>query len=251
MIETIPSLRVHVSPAIWPDPPPRGAICLVVDVLRACTTVAHALASEALEVIPVDSVEDAMRLAATFDRETTLLCGERGALPIEGFDLGNSASAMTPEVVAGKTVILSTTNGTRVMAALEGAKACVAASLPTLSACARYAGEFDCVEILCAGSDDGFSREDFFCAGCLASEILGARPGICLDDAAQTAVELAGRYRDRPEELILETVHGRRLADLGFEEDLALACEIDRFSFVPVLRNGRLVGLGQEQISPR
>lgn len=244
-------LRILLGPSGLPEAPARDELYLVVDVLRACTTVAHALAAEALGVIPVGSVEDAMRLVATLDRETTVLCGERGSLPIEGFDLGNSPAEMTVEGVGGKTVVLSTTNGARAMASLQSAKGCVAASLVTLTACADHAAGFDRITIVCAGSEGKFSREDFFCAGCLAAEIERSRPGLRLDDAARTAVELAWRYRDRPQEVIAESDHGRRLAELGFERDLALAAEIDRFPFVPVLRDGRLVPETREQAPAR
>jgi 2-phosphosulfolactate phosphatase len=241
MTGTAPSLRVLVSPAALREPPARDELCVVVDVLRACTTVAHALAAEATGVIPVGSVEDATRLAATLDRDTTLLCGERGALPIDGFDLGNSPAEMTREAVAGRTLVLATTNGARALAALHSAKECAAASLTTLGACAAHAAAFERITIVCAGSEGCFSREDFFCAGCLAAEIERGREGLRLDDAARTAVEFAWRHRDRPEELLAETDHGRELLELGFGRDLALAAQIDRFPFVPVLRDGRLV----------
>jgi 2-phosphosulfolactate phosphatase len=251
MTPTEPTLRVLMSPTVLPDAPSRDEHYLVVDVLRACTTVAHALAAKALGVIPVGSVEDATRLAATLDRETTILCGERQSLRIEGFDVGNSPAEMTEEAVGGKTIVLSTTNGARTMATLQSAQGCVAASLTTLSACVAHAAAFDQVTIVCAGSEGCFAREDFFCAGCLAAEIERSRPGVRLDDGARTAIELAWRHRDRPEEVIAESDHGRRLAELGFERDLALAAEIDRFAFVPVLRDGRLVPETGEQTPAR
>jgi 2-phosphosulfolactate phosphatase len=234
-------LRVLASPASLREPPGRDELCVVIDVLRACTTVAHALAAEALGVIPVGSVEDATRLAATLDRETTLLCGERGSRPIDGFHLGNSPAEMTREAVAGRTIVLATTNGARALAALHSAKECIAGSLTTLGACVAHAAAFERITIVCAGSDGHFAREDFFCAGCLAAEIERGRSGLRLDDGARTAVELAWRNRDRPEELLADSDHGRELLELGFGRDLALAAEIDRFPFVPVLRDGRLV----------
>jgi 2-phosphosulfolactate phosphatase len=240
-----------VSPAALREPPARDELCVVVDVLRACTTVAHALAAEAMGVIPVGSIEDATRLAATLDRETTLLCGERGSLPIDGFHLGNSPAQMTREAVAGRTIVLATTNGARALAALYSAKECVAASLTTLGACAAHAAGFERITIVCAGADGHFAREDFYCAGCLAAEIERGRTGMRLDDGARTAMELAWRHRDRPEELLAETDHGRELLELGFGRDLELAAEIDRFSFVPVLRDGRLVAGSRAQAPAR
>jgi len=250
MSEPSPGLRVVVNPT-GQKVDARGSVCYVIDVLRACTTIAYALHAKSRGIIPVDTVEEATRLVATLDRDTTLLCGERHSVPIDGFDLGNSPSSMAEEIVADKTLVLTTTNGARILASLAGAKECLAASLVTRRACAQRAIGAENVMIVCAGAEGGFSREDFFCAGLLAEEIERLCPGIRFDDAARTAQELARTHRDDPHTLIRTCEHGRELASLGFEADLALASTLDRFPFAPILRDGRLVAEAEELPSAR
>lgn len=236
-----PAVRLLVTPAGLKELDTRNDVCVVIDVLRACTTIAHALAAGAQGVIPVETVEEAMRLAATLDKDSTLLCGERDSVRIEGFDLGNSPLEYTPAVVGGKTLVFSSTNGARALVAVAGAKECLAASFLTLRAAARRAAAGEDVTIVCAGSGAFFSLEDFVCAGMLIDQIASLRTsGIRLDDGARAAVETA---RDLGRDLLAtvqETDHGRDLARLGFGADIALACEVDRFPFVPALRDGRI-----------
>ena len=89
------------------------ATAVVINVLRATTTIVEALANGAVGVYPTVSAEDAVKLAASLGREDTLLCGERKGVKVDGFDLGNSPAEFTAEVVDGKKLVMSTTNGTR------------------------------------------------------------------------------------------------------------------------------------------
>jgi 2-phosphosulfolactate phosphatase len=219
-----------------------GRFCVVIDVLRACTTIAYAFDAGARAVIPVESVSDAMRLSQSLDHETTLLCGEQQSVRVEGFHLGNSPSEITRERVADKTLVLATTNGARALAQLRDAKTCVATSFVNLSACARRAALEDRITVVCAASGPSFSLEDFVCAGQLVEEIQRlAGPVYRLDDGARTALAAHGR-RDSPlGEFLRSTDHGTFLASLGFERDIALAACVDRFPTVPTLREGRLL----------
>jgi 2-phosphosulfolactate phosphatase len=215
---------------------------VVVDVLRACTTIAYALDAGATGVIPVEGLEEASRLAATLDRDSNLLAGERGCVRVEGFDLGNSPAELTSELLEGKTLVLATTNGARILAMLRRSRACLAASFVTKTACARRAALEREVTIVCAGSSGRFSLEDFLCAGMLVEEIL-KRSSFRheLDDAARTALDVSRRQGENWPETLRQVDHGRRLLELGFDKDLALASALDRFPFVPSLRDGRLV----------
>lgn len=216
--------------------------CIVVDVLRACTTMAYAFEAGARAVIPVKSVEEATRLAATLDRDATLLCGERDNVRIEGFHLGNSPQEYTADLVEDKTLLLSTTNGARALASLGDAKACVAASFVNLTACARRAASEEFITIVCAASGAYFALEDFVCAGRLVEEIRKLTgTSHRLDDGARTAVDAYSRSGSSLEAFLRETDHGASLAALGFGEDIALAACVDRFGSVPTLRDGRVV----------
>jgi len=223
-----------------------GRFCVVIDVLRACTTVAYAFDAGARAVIPVESVSDAMRLAQSLDEESTLLCGEQGSVRVEGFDLGNSPAEITREAVADKTLVLATTNGAKALAQLRDAKTCVAASFVNLSACARRAAGEDRITIVCAASGPFFSLEDFVCAGQLVEEIRRLDgTGHHLDDGARTALEAHRRREGTLGAFLRATDHGTFLASLGCERDLALAAQVDRFDVIPTLREGRLVADAQ------
>lgn len=216
--------------------------CVVIDVLRACTTIAYALDAGARAVIPVASVEEALRLSQSLDEDSTLICGEQRSIRVEGFDLGNSPAEITPLAVNDKTLVLSTTNGARALAKLGGAKECVAASFVNLSACARRAAAEDHITIVCAASGPSFALEDFACAGNLVAEIVKRAPEAhVLDDGARTALATYERREGSLREFLAATDHGRFLESLGFGEDLVLAAASDRFAVVPTLRGGRIV----------
>lgn len=215
---------------------------VVVDVLRACTAIAFALDAGARGVIPVESVEDASRLAAKLGRAAAVLAGERGSVRVEGFDLGNSPAEFVPARVAGRTVVLSTTNGTRAFARAAGAKECVAGALVNRAAVARRASGFESIVIACAGDPAGFSGEDFLAAGLIVDALLRESPApLRLLDGARAALDLARREGSDLEAALAATDHGRDLQVKGFGGDLALAAQLDRFDRVPVLRDGCLV----------
>src|SRR5687768_8753850 len=146
---------------------------VVLDVLRATTTIAQALANGARSIYPVSSIEEALRLANTFGRDEVLLCGERKCLPIEGFDLGNSPTEFTRERVAGKTLVMTTTNGTAAFALIGGASRVLIGSLLNISAVvddlARTGAD---PVILCAGRERHFALEDATAAGLTAARLM-------------------------------------------------------------------------------
>src|SRR4051812_24899969 len=108
-------LRAHFLPALVEPEDLAGSTCVVIDVLRATTTIVWALAAGAREVIPCLEVEDARRAIAEYPPGTGVCGGERSGLPIEGFELGNSPAEYTAARVAGKAVIFTTTNGARAL----------------------------------------------------------------------------------------------------------------------------------------
>jgi 2-phosphosulfolactate phosphatase len=218
--------------------------CAVIDVLRACTTIAHALDAGARAVVPVEKVDDAFRAFDRLGRDAAVLGGERSGLRVEGFGLGNSPAEYVPQAVAGRTVVLCTSNGSRALAALGGARECVAAAFVNLAACSARLAEHPRVMVVCAGSGARFSLEDFVCAGHLVREIRRLAPHHVPDDGARAAEAAAREAGDDLPAFLRSTDHGRRLSELGFGTDLDLAAARDRFRAVPVLRAGRLVAEG-------
>jgi len=199
-----------------------GRRCVVIDQLRATSTIVTALAHGARAVLAVGSVEEARRLRRA--RPEALLAGERGGLPLEGFDLGNSPRAFTRERVAGREIVLTTTNGTLALAACRGAAAIHPASFLNLGAVAALLREGALpATILCAGTGPDFSHEDALVAGALLALAAPAHPAAAIYRAAEA--DLPGVLR--------RTVNGRRLAALGLGGDSDDAARRDAFPIVP------------------
>ena len=162
-----------------------GRVVAVVDVLRTSTTIAAALANGARAVVPLDTSEEVMARARTLSRADVRLAGEQKMRPIAGFDLGNSPREFTSEAVAGKTVLICTTNGARALSAVQGARDVVVASYVNFTAVltlmrAALRGGADAA-IVCAGHGRQFLLEDAACAGRYVNEV--TRP---LTDVEQT-----------------------------------------------------------------
>ena len=218
-----------------------GTTVVVVDVFRASTTIAAALAGGARFVLPVADVEQAMKLAEPYAENEVLLGGERECQRIDGFQLGNSPREYTREVVAGKVVIFTTTNGTQALAAAKDSDMVLVGSFVNFSAIADAVAAHEAVTILCAGNNGRLSLEDFACAGGLVSRL--AKRASQLDDAALAA---RAAYKSLGTDLaraLASTEHARRLADLGFRADLDFALKVDSLPVVPRQTEGRIAPL--------
>lgn len=227
-------IDVHFELAA-PLPELTDSTVVVIDVLRATSSVVEALVNGAQGVYPAPSTEEAMKLASSLGREDTILCGEARGRKIEGFDLGNSPREFTAETVAGKRLVMSTTNGTRAFFLVEDAARVLICSFMNLSAVAKVAmeAESESLIIVCAGREGLFSLDDAVCAGALVQRIrTAAGVDIALNDAAMAAVEMALTFRVNAH-FLASTATGRRLIEIGFREDLAICAEIDRHSVVP------------------
>lgn len=201
----------------------RGSACAVIDVIRATSTIVTALAHGAVGITPVASVAEAEQLKA--NHPETLLAGERHGKMLPGFDLGNSPREMNAERVAGRSLVLTTTNGTQALAACRCARAVVPASLLNLSATAAKLRELGPPWIiLCAGFEDDFGLDDAIVAGALA-EALG-------EENAFVALYRSVR-RELPRSL-LNSQAGQELVKIGLEADVPFCAEVDRFTVVPI-----------------
>jgi 2-phosphosulfolactate phosphatase len=212
---------------------------VVIDVLRASSAIVEALASGARAIFPVATVEEALRLANTLGRDEVLLCGERKCLPIEGFDLGNSPGEFASERVGGRTLIMTTTNGTAAMAAVGGSARVLVASWLNLSAVvAELAGSGAEPVIVCAGRERHFGLDDAALAGQIAASLMEAVPGAewVLNDGALAAVALGRAFPD-PAALLPTTAAGQAIAAAGLGEDVAFCARVDRHEVVPVLHD--------------
>ncbi len=217
---------------------------VVIDVLRATTTIVEALACGARSILPTTSAEGAVRLAASLGREDTLLCGERKGAQIEGFDLGNSPGEFTAEKVMGKRLVMTTTNGTVAFSRALDAERVLACALTNLGAVAEAVRNEATLAVLCAGRQGRFSLEDAVCAGHLLLR-LGAGPEgeAELNDAGRAVLSLA-EVVEPNQAFLANTDGGNALAEIGLEGDLELCGQLDRHAIVPEMRDQALTVKG-------
>lgn len=244
---TPPSVHVFFTPDQTDEMALRGKTVVMIDVLRASTTIAVALRNGAREIIPVTTVESAVKLSGNLFGEVILLGGERNGKPIEGFHLGNSPSEYTEERVTGKSIIFSTTNGSQAMVRARHSREMLVCSFVNLSAVAEpLRRQPRDVMIVCAGNNGVFSLEDAVCAGMLVQKLSeGPGPAPGLSDAALGAQTLARAFGRNILKMLRTSEHGRYLAGIGLGDDLAFCAGLDTVPVLPEL-SGSVVKLRRE-----
>ena len=230
-------LDVVFTPAGLTPTKVQGRTAFVIDILRATTAKCAALNHGAKALIPVAATEEALRLAQTIGSADVLLAGEKNCARIPGFHLGNSPLEMTETAVRGKTLIVTTTNGTKALLACQGAAAVYAACAANLTLAAEKVREVlerdGDLLIVCAGRGGAFSLDDAYCAGRLAAAALGGlKPRRGLNDAGIASLDLVRRYGDGWERPLTCSRAGRELVKLGFRDDVLDAARLDAY---PVL----------------
>jgi 2-phosphosulfolactate phosphatase len=238
-------LDVVFTPAGLAPADVQGRTVFVIDILRATTTMCAALDHGAKALLPVASTEEALRLAQTIGSTDVLLAGEKNSVRIPGFHLGNSPLEMTESTVRSKTLIVTTTNGTKALLAAQGAAAVYAACAANLTLAAEKVHEAlerdGDVLVVCAGRDGSFSLDDAYCAGRLAAAALNSRkPRRGLNDAAIASLDLVRRYGDRWERPLSYSRAGRELIRLGFRDDVLDAARLDAYPVLPHFHERRV-----------
>jgi len=213
---------------------------IVVDVLRATSTIITALENGCKEVIPVAEIDEAVSITRTIDNDTFLLGGERNAVKIEGFHLSNSPLEYSQEVVKGRTVVITTTNGTRaIKKAGNGARTYIGGFRNASAVGAKAAEEGDDLVIICAGTGGKFSTDDILTAGAIISKLLELRTeAIQIDDLGQVCKFLYEYHKDDLWEALKDTHHCKVLMQNGFEEDIRFCFSLDATDVVPFYRDG-------------
>ncbi|HVM42688.1 MAG TPA: 2-phosphosulfolactate phosphatase [Gemmatimonadales bacterium] len=223
-----------------------GRTVVVVDVLRATTTIAVALVNGAKAVLPAASTEEALRLAQNLERDAVVLAGERKSVRIPGFALGNSPAEFGADAVGGKTVVMTTSNGTAALIAATGAREVIAGAAVNFGAVVARAraalAEHGDVLILCAGGERQYALEDAFAAGRLTKALLpdGGLKQVTVNDGAVAALELARHYGERWLRALRASAHGRELLELGFRADLEACAAQDTYPVLPIYADRRI-----------
>jgi 2-phosphosulfolactate phosphatase len=231
---------VHLLPGLTTPEELSGGTVVVVDVLRATTTIVHALAAGATRILPVLDVADAEKLRLALNSRDVVLGGERGGQKIAGFDLGNSPGEYTKPSVGGKTLIFTTTNGTRAMQMCRGAKRVLLGAFANFSAVCREVANAERFDLLCAGTDGQITREDVLFAGAVVDDLhrtatiaTNDQADIACDAWRAAAADFAG---PKPlAEYLRASRGGRNLIEIGHERDIDIAAQIDKFDLVAEL----------------
>lgn len=242
---------VYFGSAALPPTEWHGRLVVVIDVLRASTTMATALANGARAIIPFEHADDVVTRSKSFERGEVILAGERKALRIPGFDLGNSPLEFTREAVEGKTILFTTSNGTAALVAVQGAREVVVGAFVNLSAivallraAARGGTE---VAIVCAGSERQFALEDAVCAGRMLRGMRRRLLQVELNDAARACMTLERRYARDLTPLFTDASHAQRLREAGLAADLDACAAVDAFPVVPVYAERQVTRLGADR----
>ena len=233
-----------------------GKVVVVIDVLRACTTAATALAHGARAVVPVGDMAEAGRMVAALDADMRVLGGERGGKKIDGYDAGNSPLEYTAEAVAGKTVVLNTSNGTAAFVRSRGAAVSVAGALVNAERVANFLRETLVprpdgttlgAAIICAGHLGDVGLEDVLCAGLILHHLWEGRSPERITDGAHIALSQYRQDRHRLARALYGCDHAQRLIEIGYGDDVVACARIDAVPVLPIYRDSRLVLEGDDK----
>ncbi|MEW6702923.1 MAG: 2-phosphosulfolactate phosphatase [Bacteroidota bacterium] len=234
-------INVHYSNQQLDDLYFTGKTSVVIDVLRASTVIVTALTNGAREVIPVSTVDFAMKISGNAFGGQTILGGERNTKKVEGFNLGNSPLEYKPEAVSGKSIILYTTNGSKAIVKAKFSENLFICSFNNLPAVANYLLTLNKdVEIICAGTNGNFNLEDAVCAGRLISEMKKIAVEIEISDAGKASLVLNKSYGKSIAKMLKETEHGKLLIENGFAADIKECAQFGTTDLIPYYISGSI-----------
>ncbi len=218
----------------------QGKTAVVIDVFRATSVIITAIAQGAKAVIPVCDIQQAQQTAEKLGRENCILAGERNRELIEGFDYGNSPQDFTRQRIKDKTLVLTTTNGTRAIEFAKSADEVYIAALLNISYCAeQLAISGQDLMIICAGSKGQFCLEDAFCAGSLLAALTD-HTDLQLDDMACALDSLYTGYRSDSSKLLHQGKAYAALSQQGYQQDLHFCLQQDRYAILPEYQAGQI-----------
>jgi 2-phosphosulfolactate phosphatase len=238
-----PELYTCLSPALLDLYPVEKSIVVIIDVLRATSTIATALYNGAKSIIPVDSVAECIRIGKQID---SITAGERDGQIAEGLEYGNSPFEYPREFIEGKTLVLTTTNGTKLlhMALDKNAKAIITGSFPNLSAvCGFLVAQNQNVILGCAAWKNRVNIEDTLFAGAVINRIREHFSINC--DSSQMAVTM---YNDAKDDLFKfmkskNASHYQRLSGFGLEKDIRYCLTEDVADVTVIYQDGKLLAM--------
>jgi len=231
-------LNVCLTPVLIPLYDVEEHVVVIIDIFRATSSICYGIENGAEAIIPVSEVEE----CEAFRPQGHLLAAERNGEVVTGFDFGNSPFSYTAEKVAGKTIVLTTTNGTQALHLSRAAKRVVIGSFLNLTAlCEWLKTQDENILLVCAGWKNNFNLEDTLFAGAVVEQLKYS--GFKLDDAAIAANDLYQTGKADISQYLKKTSHSERLKALGIEKDIEFCLQVDLTTAIPVLDGERLVKL--------
>jgi 2-phosphosulfolactate phosphatase len=238
----VPKLDICFSPELLPLYDLRGKVAVIVDILRASSTIVTALGEGITHVFPVASLDEC---TAYGQQHGCLTAAERDGLPAPGFDLGNSPFGFLDAArpVRGRALTISTTNGTTALRRSLAAEAVVVGAFLNLEAVAGFARRQQCdVLVVCAGWKGQFCLEDTVFGGALAERLAASGFDVRSSDATLAALHLWEQGKADLPAYLLQSAHVRRLNSLEASKDFEFCLRVDAYaSVLPVWREDRLV----------
>ncbi|MDB5110079.1 MAG: comB [Mucilaginibacter sp.] len=233
-------LKVCLTPALLPLYNAEDYIVVIIDIFRATTSICYGIENGATAIIPVSEVEECI---AYREKESAyLVAAERDGEIVAGFDFGNSPFSYTKEKVAGKTIVLTTTNGTHALHLSRKAKKIVIGSFLNLtSLCAWLKVQNENILLVCSGWKGNFNLEDTLFAGAVVDQLKSG--DFSTDDPAIAANDLYQIAKDDLDGYLKKTSHSERLKKLGIEKDIEFCLKVDLTTAIPVLEGDSLVNL--------
>lgn len=234
------TIEVCYSPALFPLFEKGDAIVVVVDVLRATSSICVAFANGADHVIPVKTIEESL----AYKESGYIIAAERNGEMIEGFDCGNSPFSYMGDKIKGSKIAVTTTNGTQAINAAKKAHKVVIGSFLNLDLLAKWLIEQNKnVICLCAGWKNKFNMEDTLFAGALVA-LLRAAPGFeCFCDSSIAAEHLYNLARKDLVGFLSNSSHRKRLARLNIEKDVEYCLTLNQANVIPVLEGEKLINI--------
>lgn len=236
--DTKHSIEVCFSPALYGLHHNPESVVVVIDVLRATTAICTAFINGALEIIPVENAEK----ARVYKQQGFLVAAERDGNTLDFADFGNSPFNFTPEIVANKSIVYSTTNGTQAINMASGAhKVVVAAFLNLNAVCNLLAAEKRAVVLFCAGWKNRFNLEDSLLAGAIAKNLLASGTFETQCDSAHAAMDLWTLAQSNVLEYVEKAAQRHRLRAKKLDNVLEYCFSIDVTEMVPVVTGNKLI----------
>lgn len=234
------TLDACFSPYLYPVYRNDENIVVIIDILRATSAICTAFEHGAEKIIPVATVEE----ARIWKAKGFLAGAERDAIPVEGFDFGNSPFSYMGDAVKGKTIVITTTNGTQAIDVARDAYKVVIGSFLNITALSQWLfSEKRSVLLLCSGWKNKFNLEDALFAGAMTEALTALTDDFKLGDACLALKYLYQQARNEPHKFLSHSSHKERLHSLNLKKDVRYCLTPDQTTVIPTLKNGELIKL--------